>query len=30
VLRVAAACLVGFVLMNQLQELVIYRVAAYG
>lgn len=30
VLRVAAACLAGFVLMNQLQELIVYRVAAYG
>jgi len=25
-----AACLAGFVLMNQLQELIVYRVAAYG
>jgi hypothetical protein len=30
VLRVVAACLAGFVLMNQLQELIVYRVAAYG
>jgi hypothetical protein len=30
VLRVVAVCLIGFVLMNQLQELIIYRVAAYG
>jgi hypothetical protein len=30
VLRVVAACLVGFVLMSQLQELIVYRVAAYG
>lgn len=30
VLRVVAACVAGFVLMNQLQELIVYRVAAYG
>jgi len=29
-LRVVLACLAGFVLMNQLQELIVYRLAAYG
>lgn len=29
VLRVAAACLIGFVLMNQLQELTLYQIAAW-
>lgn len=28
-LRVVAACVAGFVLMSQLQELIVYRVAAY-
>jgi hypothetical protein len=29
-LRVVVACLAGFVVMNQLQELIVYWVAAYG